>query len=224
MSVDKTVSPACLCTSCLSGCTSCSGGCSGDCDGSCSGDCRGCRGDCSGDCKGCSGTCRGSCKGCSGCSSCSGTCSGSCSGCSGSCQGSCTSCSNTCTGTCIGTCTGQCNTACTAEAQAEEIANLGLNIAVGNPIKASDYTQLKAAIDREYTRRGKGTPSSFPVPPQPKGKVLLSTARKVLEDLYALNGLPEHDWRDSFSSGTVVPPSKWAPSIAYLKTLAAEIV
>ena len=220
MSVDKTVSPACLCTSCLSGCTSCSGGCSGDCDGSCSGDCRGCRGDCSGDCKGCSGTCRGSCKGCSGCSSCSGTCSGSCSGCSGSC----TSCSNTCTGTCIGTCTGQCNTACTAEAQAEEIANLGLNIAVGNPIKASDYTQLKAAIDREYTRRGKGTPTSFPVPPQPKGKVLLSTARKVLEDLYALDGLPEHDWRDSFSSGTVVPPSKWAPSIAYLKTLAAEIV
>lgn len=128
------------------------------------------------------------------------------------------------TGTCIGTCTGQCNTACTAEAQAEEIANLGLNIAVGNPIKASDYTQLKAAIDREYTRRGKGTPTSFPVPPQPKGKVLLSTARKVLEDLYALDGLPEHDWRDSFSSGTVVPPSKWAPSIAYLKTLAAEIV
>ena len=158
------------------------------------------------------------------CTSCSGTCSGSCSGCSGSCQGSCTSCSNTCTGTCIGTCTGQCNTACTAEAQAEEIANLGLNIAVGNPIKASDYTQLKAAIDREYTRRGKGTPTSFPVPPQPKGKVLLSTARKVLEDLYALDGLPEHDWRDSFSSGTVVPPSKWAPSIAYLKTLAAEIV
>ena len=207
MSVDKTVSPACLCTSCLSGCTSCSGGCSGDCDGSCSGDCRGCRGDCSSTCRGCSG--------------CSGSCSGNCNGCSGSCQGSC---QNSCSASCTGTCTGQCNTACTAEAQAEEIANLGLNIAVGNPIKASDYTQLKAAIDREYTRRGKGTPTSFPVPPQPKGKVLLSTARKVLEDLYALDELPEHDWRDSFSSGTVVPPSKWAPSIAYLKTLAAEIV
>ena len=193
MSVDKTISPACMCTSCVGGCSSCSGGCSGGCSGSCSGDCRGCRGSCSGGCKGCSGTCSGSC-------------------------------SNTCTGTCIGTCTGQCNTACTAEAQAEEIANLGLNIAVGNPIRASDYTQLKAAIDREYTRRGKGLPAAFPVPPQPKGKVLLSTARKVLEDLYALDGLPEHDWRDSFSSGTVVPPSKWAPSIAYLKTLAAEIV
>ncbi len=224
MSVDKTVSPACLCTSCLSGCTSCSGGCSGDCDGSCSGDCRGCRGDCSGDCKGCSGTCRGSCKGCSGCSSCSGTCSGSCSGCSGSCQGSCTSCSNTCTGTCIGTCTGQCNTACTAEAQAELIANLGQNIAVGQPVRASDYTQLKAAIDGEYTRRGKAAPDALSPIPQPKGSVLLRTAQQVLEDVYGLDSMPEHDWRNLFSPGQVIPPSKWAPVIAYLKVLGTEIV
>ena len=224
MSVDKTVSPACLCTSCLSGCTSCSGGCSGDCDGSCSGDCRGCRGDCSGDCKGCSGTCRGSCKGCSGCSSCSGTCSGSCSGCSGSCQGSCTSCSNTCTGTCIGSCTGQCNTACTAEAQAELIANLGQNIAVGQPVRASDYTQLKAAIDGEYTRRGKAAPDALSPIPQPKGSVLLRTAQQVLEDVYGLDSMPEHDWRNLFSPGQVIPPSKWAPVIAYLKVLGTEIV
>lgn len=183
--------------------TYCTQNCSRTCAETCSADCS----------RQCTSTCRGTCRGCSG--SCSGSCTG-CSGCTGSCTGSCSS--------CTGSCTGQCNTACTAEAQAEEIANLGLNIAVGNPIRASDYTQLKVAIDREYTRRGKGLPAAFPVPPQPKGKVLLSTARKVLEDLYALDGLPEHDWRDSFSSGTVVPPSKWAPSIAYLKTLAAEIV
>ena len=215
---------ACLCTSCLNGCTSCSGGCSGDCDGSCSGDCRGCRGDCSGDCKGCSGTCRGSCKGCSGCSSCSGTCSGSCSGCTGSCTGSCTSCSGSCTGSCVGSCTGQCNTACTAEAQAELIANLGQNIAVGQPVRASDYTQLKAAIDGEYTRRGKAAPDALSPIPQPKGSVLLRTAQQVLEDVYGLDSMPEHDWRNLFSPGQVIPPSKWAPVIAYLKVLGTEIV
>lgn len=159
-----------------------------------------------------------------GCSGCSGTCSGSCSGCTGSCTGSCTSCSGSCTGSCVGSCTGQCNTACTAEAQAELIANLGQNIAVGQPVRASDYTQLKAAIDGEYTRRGKAAPDALSPIPQPKGSVLLRTAQQVLEDVYGLDSMPEHDWRNLFSPGQVIPPSKWAPVIAYLKVLGTEIV
>ena len=120
--------------------------------------------------------------------------------------------------------TGQCNTACTAEAQAELIANLGQNIAVGQPVRASDYTQLKAAIDGEYTRRGKAAPDALSPIPQPKGSVLLRTAQQVLEDVYGLDSMPEHDWRNLFSPGQVIPPSKWAPVIAYLKVLGTEIV
>ena len=189
---------------------------------------RNCRYDCTGSCGGpsCQGTCEGGCSGsCTGsCSGCTGSCSGGCSSCTGSCTGSCTSCSGSCTGSCVGSCTGQCNTACTAEAQAELIANLGQNIAVGQPVRASDYTQLKAAIDGEYTRRGKAAPDALSPIPQPKGSVLLRTAQQVLEDVYSLDSLPEHDWRNLFSPGQVIPPSKWAPVIAYLKVLGAEIV
>lgn len=189
---------------------------------------RNCRYDCTGSCGGpsCQGTCEGGCSGsCTGsCSGCTGSCSGGCSSCTGSCSGSCTSCSGSCTGSCVGSCTGQCNTACTAEAQAELIANLGQNIAVGQPVRASDYTQLKAAIDGEYTRRGKAAPDALSPIPQPKGSVLLRTAQQVLEDVYGLDSLPEHDWRNLFSPGQVIPPSKWAPVIAYLKVLGAEIV
>ena len=189
---------------------------------------RNCRYDCTGSCGGpsCQGTCEGGCSGsCTGsCSGCTGSCSGGCSSCTGSCTGSCTSCSGSCTGSCVGSCTGQCNTACTAEAQAELIANLGQNIAVGQPVRASDYTQLKAAIDGEYTRRGKVAPDALSPIPQPKGSVLLRTAQQVLEDVYGLDSLPEHDWRNLFSPGQVIPPSKWAPVIAYLKVLGAEIV
>ena len=189
---------------------------------------RNCRYDCTGSCGGpsCQGTCEGGCSGsCTGsCSGCTGSCSGGCSSCTGSCTGSCTSCSGSCTGSCVGSCTGQCNTACTAEAQAELIANLGQNIAVGQPVRASDYTQLKAAIDGEYTRRGKAAPDALSPIPQPKGSVLLRTAQQVLEDVYGLDILPEHDWRNLFSPGQVIPPSKWAPVIAYLKVLGAEIV
>lgn len=176
----------------------------------------------------CEKTCSYGCNGCSGCSgSCGGKCQGgctSCSGCTGSCTGSCTSCSGSCTGSCVGSCTGQCNTACTAEAQAELIANFGQNIAVGQLVRASDYTQLKAAIDGEYTRRGKAVPDALSPIPQPKGNVLLRTAQQVLEDVYGLDSLPEHDWRNLFSHGQVIPPSKWAPVIAYLKTIATEIL
>ena len=91
-------------------------------------------------------------------------------------------------------------------------------------MRASDYTQLKAAIDGEYTRRGKAVPDALSPIPQPKGSVLLRTAQQVLEDVYGLNSLPEHDWRNLFSPGQVIPPSKWAPVIAYLKTLATEIL
>ena len=176
----------------------------------------------------CEETCSFGCNGCSGCSgSCGGKCQGGCTTCSGgtgSCSGCCTSCSGSCRGSCVGSCTGQCNTACTAEAQAELIANLGQNIAVGQPVRASDYTQLKAAIDGEYTRRGKAAPDALSPIPQPKGSVLLRTAQQVLEDVYGLDSLPEHDWRNLFSPGQVIPPSKWAPVIAYLKVLGAEIV
>ncbi len=191
--------------------TYCQQNCSRTCAESCDKDCsRTCSGTCRGGCNGCSGSCSG---GCSGCKGCTGTCSGGCSSCTGSCQGS-----------CADSCTGKCNTACTAEAQAEIIAHLGENIAVGKAIRASDYTRLKAAIDLEYTRRGKAAPSAFPTLPQPKGKMLLSTAQKVLEDVYSLDSAAEHDWRNDFQARTVVPPSKWQPVILYLKTLAAEIV
>ena len=73
-------------------------------------------------------------------------------------------------------------------------------------MRASDYTQLKAAIDGEYTRRGKAAPDALSPVPQPKGSVLLRTAQQVLEDVYGLDGLPEHDWRNDFTSGTVIPP------------------
>jgi hypothetical protein len=53
---------------------------------------------------------------------------------------------------------------------------------------------------------------------------LLRTAQQVLEDVYGLDSMPEHDWRNLFSPGQVIPPSKWAPVIAYLKVLGTEIV
>lgn len=177
---------------------------------------RNCRYDCTGGCgTSCSGTCEG------GCSGCSGSCSG---GCTGTCTGSCSSCTGTCTGSCVNTCQGKCNTACTAQDQAELIAHLGENIAVGNPIKATEYLQLKTAIDAEYTRRGKSAPESFAKVPAAKELVLLSISQKILTDIYAFDSLPEHDWRNSFESGNVVSPSKWQPAILYLKDLSTQIV
>ncbi len=192
--------------------------CPSDCSGRCYSDCTAnCSSDCNISCKGCSG-CRGGCTSCSGCRGCT-NCTGSCTSCSG-----CSGCTGTCQGSCTNSCTGKCNTACTAEAQAEIIAHLGENIAVGNLIKATEYLQLKSAIDQEYIRRGKQAPEGFLQTPQAKGNVLLSTAQKIMDDVYGLDNEPEHDWRGVFQSGTVVPPSKWQPSILYIKTLAAEIV
>lgn len=73
-------------------------------------------------------------------------------------------------------------------------------------IKATEYLQLKSAIDQEYIRRGKQAPEGFLQTPQAKGNVLLSTAQKIMDDVYALDNEPEHDWRGVFQSGTVVPP------------------
>ena len=177
---------------------------------------RNCRYDCTGGCgTSCSGTCEG------GCSGCSGSCSG---GCTGTCTGSCSSCTGTCTGSCVNTCQGKCNTACTAQAQADLLAHLGEDIAVGNPIKATEYLQLKTAIDAEYTRRGKSAPESFVKVPAAKELVLLSISQKILTDIYAFDSLPEHDWRNVFESGNVVSPSKWQPAILYLKDLSTQIV
>lgn len=104
------------------------------------------------------------------------------------------------------------------------IAHLGENIAVGNPIKATEYLQLKTAIDAEYTRRGKSAPESFVKVPAAKELVFLSISQKILTDIYAFDSLPEHDWRNSFESGNVVSPSKWQPAILYLKDLSTQIV
>ena len=180
----------------------------------------------------CTGGCGTACGGCVGCRGCEGTCSGGCTGsckttctsCSGTCKGSCTSCTGTCTGSCVNTCQGKCNTACTAEAQADVIAHLGENIAAGNLIRASEYLQLKSAIDAEYTRRGKAAPAAFEQPPAAKGLVLLSVAQKVLTDVYEFDGSSSHDWRQAFAGGQVVPPSKWQPAILYIKELATQIV
>ena len=113
---------------------------------------------------------------------------------------------------------------CTAQDQAELIAHLGENIVVGNPIKATEYLQLKTAIDAEYTRRGKSAPESFVKVPAAKELVLLSISQKILTDIYAFDSLPEHDWRNVFESGNVVSPSKWQPAILYLKDLSTQIV
>ena len=67
-------------------------------------------------------------------------------------------------------------------------------------------------------------PRCFFALPQPKGKALWRTSRKIREDLYALDGLLQYDWRDGFASSTAVLSSKWAPVIDYLKTLATEIL
>ena len=188
------------------------------CEWDCSGKCySNCEKTCASDCEDtCSGGCSGS---CSGCTSCTGTCKNTCTSCSG-----CSGCSGTCNNTCTGSCTGKCNTACTAEAQAELIANLGQNIAVGKVIRASDYTQLKAAIDQEYTRRGKTAPPGFAKSPAAKEPVLLSVSQKVLTDVYEFDKDAAHDWRSSFEAGKVVPPSKWQPVIAHIKTLMSDIV
>ena len=160
---DKRTS-ACLCTSCLNGCTSCSGEVFyGDCDGSCSRRLRGCRGDCSSTCRGCSG-CSGSCTG--NCNSycrflprnCQNSCSASC---TGTCTNSCTSCTGTCTGGCQTNCTGQCDNACTGENQAELIAHLGDDAGVGKIIMASDYTEIKNAMENRCPPRGMELPQPF---------------------------------------------------------------
>lgn len=188
----------------------CSGRCYSDCTANCSSDCNiSCKG-----CSGCSGGCT-SCSGCRGCTNCTGSCT-SCSGCSG--------CTGTCQGSCTNSCTGKCNTACTAEAQAEIIAHLGENIAVGNLIKATEYLQLKSAIDQEYIRRGKQAPEGFLQTPQAKGNVLLSTAQKSWM-MYMLWIMSQNMIGEaSFSQEQSFLPSKWQPSILYIKTLAAEIV
>ena len=67
-------------------------------------------------------------------------------------------------------------------------------------------------------------PRCFFALPQPKGKVLWRTSQKIREDLYALDGLWQYDWKDGFASSTAVLSSKWAPVIAYLKTLVTEIL
>ncbi|MBS6229364.1 MAG: hypothetical protein KH509_06320 [Clostridium sp.] len=216
---------ACLCTSCLNGCTSCSGGCSGDCDGSCSGDCRGCRGDCSSTCRGCSGcsgSCSGNCNGCSG--SCQGSCQNSCSAsCTGTCTNSCTSCTGTCTGGCQTNCTGQCDNACTGENQAELIAHLGDNIGIGKIIMASDYTEIKNAMENEYRRRGMELPQPFEKQPIPGEPVILSITKEVLTDIYEFDKAPEHDWRELFSKWELAAAPKWAPVLSHIKTLMTSI-
>lgn len=198
---------------CTTGCLGCLG-CGGGCDSWCGGNCSGCSGSCGGNCSGCSGSCSGS---CSGCTSCTGTCSGSC-------NNACTSCRGTCQGGCQGTCKNKCNTACTAEGQAEAIANLGGNIALGKIIKATDYTSMKAAIDKEYRRRGKAVPPSFDVYPVEGKAVALSAAQKVLVDVYQFDPKPENDWRSTMKAWDMASAGKWKPVLAFVKSKMSEIV
>lgn len=60
----------------------------------------------------------------------------------------------------------------------------------------------------------KDSPCCFFAPPQPKGKALWRTSPKIREDLYAIDGLWQYDWRDGFASSTAVLSSKWVPAIA----------
>lgn len=203
--------------SCGSGC---SGSCDGSCKGGCEGDCKGCDGcsgcgrSCSNSCSGCRGTCSGSCQGCSG------SCTGSCSGCSGSCTGSC---AGSCTGTCTGTCNNQCNTACTSLEASETVAHLGENIALGHIIKAVDYSSLKSAMDKEYSRRSKPVPSGFTTNPEAGNPVLYEITYKVLEDVYNFDQQPAHDWRNIFAPNDLADATKLEPVIAYIKTLMSQI-
>lgn len=212
----------------------CGGGCTYECSQSCRGECQGgcgyeacasacsssCSGGCSSGCTGCSGNCSNTCQGCSG--TCSNTCSGTCSG-------SCTSCSNTCTGSCQGctgctsSCSGHCDNACTAASQAETIANIGANIIRGNIIKAADFTSLKAAIAKEYQRRGKAAPPAYS-PAVVVGNVIsLNAISQVFDDCYNINASSTNDWRGTVKRGDPVYASKIQPCVTFIKGLAAQI-
>lgn len=139
------------------------------------------------------------------------------------CTNSCTSCTGTCTGGCQTNCTGQCDNACTGENQAELIAHLGDNIGIGKIIMASDYTEIKNAMENEYRRRGMELPQPFEKQPIPGEPVILSITKEVLTDIYEFDKAPEHDWRELFSKWELAAAPKWAPVLSHIKTLMTSI-
>lgn len=124
----------------------------------------------------------------------------------------------------MNTCNNLCNTACTANQTAEIIAGLGANISLGHIVKAIDYTSLKQAMDKEYQRRNKAVPSGFETVPTANKPVLYNVVQKIMTDVYGFDNNSSHDWRNTFQPNDIADSGKWEPVIAYIKTLASQIV
>lgn len=114
-------------------------------------------------------------------------------------------------------------TPCTATSQASVIANLGANIVRGNIIKAADFLEVKQAISKEYTRRGKSSPPAYN-PAVTAGKpIKLNAISQIFDDCYNFNSSSSNDWRSTAKVGDPVYASKIQPSIDFIKGLATQI-
>lgn len=103
------------------------------------------------------------------------------------------------------------------------IAHLGDNIGIGKIIMASDYTEIKNAMENEYRRRGMELPQPFEKQPILGEPVILSITKEVLTDIYEFDKAPEHDWRELFSKWELAAAPKWAPVLSHIKTLMTSI-
>ena len=99
-----------------------------------------------------------------------------------------------------------------------------MNIAIGHIVKASDYTQLKTAIDNEYVRRGKPKPSGFATPPTPGHPVSFDVVRKIMLDIYNFDRSPSHNWTDTFKVNDLASAEKWKPVLEHLRSLMRTVV
>ena len=104
------------------------------------------------------------------------------------------------------------------------IANLGSNIIMGNLVKAIDYTSMKEAMDKEYSRRGKAVPSGFTTVPEAGNPVLYEVVQKIMVDVYDFDQSADHDWRSVFQEDDIADADKWSPVIAHLKSLMSTVV
>lgn len=198
------------CSTCSGTCHGCSGGCSDGCTSGCEG-CSGCGSGCASGCSGCGGACSTSCSGCSGCSGCGGACSSSCSGGCDGCSG--------CGSGCYGSCSGDCNNACNSTSAAETIANLGLNIKLGNIILENDLKSLKAAAEAELKRRSRTSLiSGYTVPINQGTIAYIEHIQKYLNDCN--NAKTSQGY--SASQGANIATSTVTNSIAYIKQLMQE--
>lgn len=103
------------------------------------------------------------------------------------------------------------------------IANIGANIIRGNIIRAADFTSLKAAIEKEYSRRGKAAPPAYS-PAVAIGNVIsLNAISQVFDDCYNLNASSANDWRTTVNRGDPVYAAKIQPCVTFIKGLATQI-